>query len=81
MPKKNQYKVLVAGIAPTQENQETWVREVQEVCHTINKVIEEYEVGEYEYGNLKIHIRKKAIRNPELVVDNPPFDMNLLEIN
>ena len=81
LPKKNQYKVLVAGIAPTQENQETWVREVQEVCHTINKVIEEYEVGEYEYGNLKIHIRKKAIRNPELVVDNPPFDMNLLEIN
>tara|TARA_B100000902_G_scaffold57710_1_gene64645 strand:- start:7724 stop:9016 length:1293 start_codon:yes stop_codon:yes gene_type:complete len=81
LPKQSQYKVLVAGIAPTQENQEQWIKEVQEVCHTINKVIEEYEEGEYEYGNLKIHIRKKSIRNPELTVVNPPFDMNLLEVN
>ena len=81
LPRENQYKVLVAGLAPTQENQDQWVRELQEVCHTINRVIEEYDEGEYEYGGLKIHIRKKAIRNPELKVVNPPFDMNLLEIN
>tara|TARA_B100001094_G_scaffold78384_1_gene74685 strand:+ start:13667 stop:14956 length:1290 start_codon:yes stop_codon:yes gene_type:complete len=81
LPKQNQYKVLVAGTPPTPETQEAWVREVQEVCHTVNKVIEEYDFGEYEYGNLKIHIRKKAIRNPELLVENPPFDMSLLEIH
>ena len=81
IPKENQYKVLVSGLAPTPENQQQWVKEVQEVCHTVNRVIEEYDVGEYEYGNLKIHIRKKSIRNPELKVINPPFDMDLLEIN
>ena len=81
LPKENSYKVLVAGAMPTQENQDIWVKEVQEVCHTINKVIEQYEVGEYEYGHLKIHIRKKKTYNPELKVVNPSFDMDLLEIH
>jgi GT2 family glycosyltransferase len=80
-PEQDEYKVLVAAPLPTQENQDQWVNEVQEVCHTINKVIEQYEIGQYEYGNLKIDIRKKSVRNPHLKVVNPIFDMSLLEVN
>lgn len=81
IPKEGEYKVLVVGATPTDDSLNQWVTEVQEVCHTINSVIDQYDVGEYEYGHLKIHIRKKAIRNPSLQVTNPPFDINLLEIN
>ena len=50
-----------------------------EVINQIHKIIENYDKGEYEYGNIKLHINKKNKIN-NTICTNPKFDMNLLEI-
>jgi hypothetical protein len=37
------------------------------------------EGGQYEFGNIKIHIKNKKQTTP-IFIDNPPFDMDLLKI-
>ena len=51
-----------------------------EICYNIHALIENYEVGEYDYGNTKIIIRDKILNNPPTKVINPEFDNNLLKI-
>ena len=37
------------------------------------------EIGQYEFGNIKITIKNKKILN-NTICNNPPFDLNLLKI-
>ena len=50
-----------------------------EVINQIHKIIENYDKGDYEYGNTKLCIRKKCIIDNTICI-NPDFDMNLLII-
>ena len=52
-----------------------------EICYNIHALINEYNVGKYRYGNTNIEIRNKVLNNPPLNVENPKFDMDLLEIS
>jgi len=49
------------------------------VINTIHKIIENYEKGEYEYGNLKLSISNK-IKSNQIICNNPEFDMDLIII-
>tara|TARA_R110001606_G_scaffold227013_3_gene375114 strand:+ start:8 stop:1291 length:1284 start_codon:yes stop_codon:yes gene_type:complete len=51
-----------------------------EVINQIHKIIENYDKGDYEYGNIKLCINEKNIINNTICV-NPNFDMNLLDIS
>ena len=50
------------------------------ICYNIHPLINEYGVGEYNYGNTNIKIKNKVLNNPPNKVENPIFDNNLLEI-
>jgi len=51
-----------------------------EVINQIHKIIENYDKGDYEYGNIKLYINEKNIIN-NIICVNPNFDMNLLDIS
>ena len=51
-----------------------------ETTSAIHRIIEQYDIGVYNYGEAQIDIRKKVLDNPPLKVINPKFDMSLLEI-
>jgi hypothetical protein len=51
-----------------------------EVINQIHKIIENYDEGNYEYGNIKLYINKKNKIDNTICV-NPNFDMNLLDIS
>jgi hypothetical protein len=51
-----------------------------ELTTKIHLVIEEYDVGEYNFDGIKIDIRHKVLSNPPTLVLNPKFDMALLSI-
>ena len=51
-----------------------------EVINQIHKIIENYEEGTYEYGNITLHIINK-IKINNTICTNPDFDMNLLDIS
>ena len=50
-----------------------------EIINKIHKIIENYEKGDYEYGNITLHITSKDKIN-NTICTNPDFDMNLLII-
>lgn len=54
--------------------------EFLQICYNIHPLINEYGVGEYNYGNTNIKIKNKVLNNPLNKVENPIFDNNLLEI-
>lgn len=54
--------------------------EFLQICYNIHPLINEYGVGEYNYGNTNIKIKNKVLNNPPTKVENPMFDNNLLEI-
>jgi hypothetical protein len=49
------------------------------VINQIHKIIENYDVGDYEYGNIVINILNKLPLD-NTICKNPKFDMSLLEI-
>tara|TARA_B100001113_G_scaffold70328_1_gene54458 strand:- start:613 stop:1884 length:1272 start_codon:yes stop_codon:yes gene_type:complete len=50
-----------------------------ELFKHLHLVLKENTIGNYEFGNIQIDIKhKKPTTN--IIVDNPPFDMNLLKI-
>jgi GT2 family glycosyltransferase len=50
-----------------------------ELFKHLHLVLKENPIGNYEFGNIQIDIKhKKPTTN--IIVDNPPFDMNLLKI-
>ena len=51
-----------------------------EVINQIHKIIENYDKGDYEYGNIKLCINKKNKIDNTICI-NPNFDMNLLNIS
>ena len=51
-----------------------------EVINQIHKIIEHYDKGDYEYGNIKLCIIKKS-KIDNIICINPDFDMNLLIID
>ena len=58
---------------------ETLAQSDFEVINQIHKIIENYDKGDYEYGNIKLCIIKKCIID-NTICTNPDFDMNLLII-
>lgn len=50
-----------------------------ELFKNLHIIINEYEEGNYEFGNIKINLINKIPLN-NIIVKNPPFDMNLLKI-
>jgi len=54
--------------------------EFLQICYNIHALIDEYEEGEYDYNGHNLIIRNKVLNNPPLKVENPKFDMELLEI-
>ena len=61
-------------------NGETLIQSDFEVINNIHKIIENYEEGTYEYGNITLHIINK-IKINNTICTNPDFDMNLLNIS
>ena len=51
-----------------------------EMTQAVHRIVEQYDIGNYNYGEAQIDIRKKVLDNPPLKVINPKFDMSLLEI-
>lgn len=50
------------------------------VINQIHKIIENYDIGDYKYGNIIISILNKLPLN-NIICKNPKFDMDLLEIS
>jgi GT2 family glycosyltransferase len=59
---------------------ETLAQSDFDVINQIHKIIENYDKGDYEYGNIKLCIIKKRIID-NTICTNPDFDMNLLKIS
>lgn len=51
-----------------------------DVINQIHKIIENYDVGDYEYGGVNVSIINKLPLN-NTICKNPKFNMNLLEIS
>ena len=69
--KKYNVKLIIDG--------ETLTNSDFEIINKIHKIIENYEKGDYEYGNITLHITSKDKIN-NTICTNPDFDMNLLII-
>ena len=50
-----------------------------ELFNNLHLIIDNYDKGNYEFGNIKITIENKNPLN-NIIVTNPPFDMDLLKI-
>ena len=50
-----------------------------ELFNHLHLIIESYDEGEYSFGNIKITIKDKTPLN-NIIVNNPPFNMDLLKI-
>ena len=50
-----------------------------ELFNNLHLIIDNYDKGNYEFGNIKITIENKNSLN-NIIVTNPPFDMDLLKI-
>jgi hypothetical protein len=68
---KNNTKLIIDG--------NTWTHQDSEVINVIHKIIENYDEGEYEYGNIKLYIFNK-IKLDHTICKNPKFDMHLIAI-
>ena len=51
-----------------------------DVINQIHKIIENYDVGNYEYGGVTVSIINKLPLN-NTICENPKFDMDLLKIS
>ena len=50
-----------------------------EIINKIHLIIANYDEGEYEYGNILLHIKNKSPLN-NIICNNPKFDMDLITI-
>tara|TARA_Y100000385_G_C13049534_1_gene619069 strand:+ start:333 stop:1607 length:1275 start_codon:yes stop_codon:yes gene_type:complete len=50
-----------------------------EIIDQLHKIVENYDKGSYEYGNIILYINKKILLN-NIICNNPKFDMNLINI-
>ncbi len=50
-----------------------------EIIDQLHKIVENYDEGSYEYGNITLYINKKILLN-NIICNNPKFDMNLINI-
>ena len=50
-----------------------------EIIDQLHKIVENYDEGSYEYGNITLYINKKILLN-NTICNNPKFDMNLINI-
>ena len=71
---KNEYNILLEIDGSTLQNSDM---ELLNFLHLVLK--DDNEEGQYEFGNIKIHIKSK-IQNTPIFIDNPPFNQNLLKI-
>ena len=51
-----------------------------EIINKIHLIIANYDKGEYEYGNILLHIKNKSSLN-NIVCNNPKFNMDLITIS
>ena len=71
---KNEYNVLLEIDGATLQNTDM---ELLNFLHLVLK--DDNEKGQYEFGNIKIHIKSKT-QNTSIFINNPSFDMGLLKI-
>ena len=50
-----------------------------EIFNNLHLIIDNYEEGNYEFGNIKINLKNKT-QLEHTIVNNPLFDMDLLTI-
>ena len=71
---KNNFNILLEIDGDTLQNTDM---ELLNFLHLVLK--DDSEKGQYEFGNIKIHIKSK-IPNTSIFINNPSFDMDLLKI-